>query len=447
MLVVCPKTVIGTWIRELQKHATQPYYVKRLRGSIRGVQDLLEGLQAPQTLKIWITNYDRIRMNMEALTRMRFDVLVADESTYIKSSRAKRTKAMLDLGETAKRRFILTGTPVGNTLLDLFSQFQFLSPGVLGFSSFTHFKYHYGRFVSTERGFEKLVGYQSIKELQTKMASCSFVVKKKDCLDLPEKIFEARYVEMGPVQRNLYEQMVSIALADIEGRLEANTTVQAQVVVVQLLRLAQICCGYMKCIDGTEREIPDGQGKIEALQDIIESVDPEEKLCVWARFRWDVKQMIKLLEKMKVSYACLTGKESETERERSITSFSSDNGARVMIGEPSSGGMGVTLIGSEHRPCTTVVYYSNDFSMLKRVQSEDRSHRIGVKQPVTYIDIVCEDSVEERISKVLQAKKELSEAIKDYRAIRALLLGEAPCMEPIEGQVPAWLREEVAACH
>ena len=162
VLIVCPKTVIGTWIRELKKHATKPYFVKRLRGHHRGIEDLLEGLHAKEQIKIWITNYDRAWRNMEGLLKMNFDMLVCDESTYIKRAGTKRTKAMLELAFTAKRRFILTGTPAANTLMDLYSQFEFLQPGVLGYSSYYGFKMHYGRFIHTAGGFEKLTGYKAI---------------------------------------------------------------------------------------------------------------------------------------------------------------------------------------------------------------------------------------------------------------------------------------------
>ena len=451
VLIVCPKTVIGTWIREFEKHAFEPYFIKRLRGHHRGVNDLLEGLNAPEKIKVWVTNYERVKMNLESLSRMKFDVMICDESTYIKNARAKRTKAIHELGETCSRRFLLTGTPAANSLMDLWAQFQFLSPGILGYSNYHAFKQAYARFKKTRGGFEKLVGYKRIDELQTRMASCSFVVKKKDCLDLPPKIYEERYVEMGTTQRALYEQMLQIALADLEGSLRADSTVQATVVVVQLLRLAQICCGYLKCIDGTERLIPDGDTKIEALKEIIETCDYDAKICIWARFRHDVRQIKALLHKMRISHACITGKQSENEREWAVNSFARDGGIRAIIGNPSAGGMGITLVGSPNQPCTTVVYYSNDFSMINRAQSEDRSHRIGTQLPVTYIDIVCEDSIEERICKVLQSKKELNDKLQNFEKIKHLLLGNGDSEQKFRTmkrrgkvEVPAFVAEQLA---
>ena len=211
----------------------------------------------------------------------------------------------------------------------------------------------------------------------------------------------------------------------------------------------------MKCIDGGEKRIPDGDVKLEAVKDIINDTDSESKICIWTRFRHDVIQVSNLLRKMNIPYVCLTGKENEAQRERNIISFGSDCGARVLIGEPGSGGMGVTLIGSENRPCTTVIYYSNDFSMLKRAQSEDRSHRIGIKQPISYIDIVCEDSLETQICKILQSKKEINDKIQNFESIKKLLLGNGnsdgklKVIKSKKREVPAWvydnLKEEMAA--
>lgn len=449
VLIVCPKSVIGTWKRELQKHSKKPFFFRRLRSHDLGVEDLLDGLHAKEKIKIWATNYERVIANLDGLKRMGFDILIADESTYIKEIRTKRTKAMIELAETCKRRFIMTGTPAGNNLLDLFAQFEFLQPGILGFSTFNAFKKYYGRFTITHGGFDKLIGYKGMEELKMRMANCSFVVKKKDCLDLPEKIFEERYVEMGKVQRELYEQMLSIAIADIEGSLSPDSTVQATVVIVQLLRLSQICCGYLRTISGDTKAIPDGNVKAEALKEIIEAIDPEEKICIWARFRWDIEQICNTLRKMKISYCCITGKESEKQRDYAIESFESDIGCRVIVGEPGCGGMGVTLIGSPKRPCTNVIYYSNDFSMLKRAQSEDRSHRIGIKLPVTYIDIVCEDSIEERICTVLQKKKELNEMIKDFKNIKSFLLGNGDTDKKLhrikakKKEIPEWVADKL----
>jgi SNF2 family DNA or RNA helicase len=254
---------------------------------------------------------------------------------------------------------------------------------------------------------------------------------------------------MGKVQRELYEQMLSIAIADIEGSMSPDHTVQATVVIVQLLRLSQICCGYLKTISQDTLAIPDGNVKIQALKETIEAIDAEEKICIWARFRWDITQICNLLRKMKISFACITGNESEKQRNMAVETFEQDWGPRVIVGEPGCGGMGVTLIGSPNRPCTNVIYYSNDFSMLKRAQSEDRSHRIGMKLPVTYIDIVCEDSIEERICTVLQKKKELNDMIRDFKNIKTFLLGDGNGEKKLrrikakKKEIPEWVAEKL----
>ena len=425
ILIVCPKSVISTWIREFEKHASKPYFIKRVRSHHRGVQDIIAGLQDPSPLKVWVTNYDRLESSLEFLKRIKPNVCVLDESTSIKSRNSKRTKAALELAPFCDRRFILTGTPVANTILDLWSQFQFLQPGVLGYHGYQQFKQHFARFKKTSGGFDKLVGYRNIEELKSRMATCSFVVKKKDCLDLPEKIYTTRFVEMGDQQRDLYEQMLSISLATIEGNLSPSGTVQASVVIVQLLRLCQIACGFLKTQTGDERAIPDGNVKVQALEDILDELPESDRVLVWARFHKDVDNIKELLDRKGISYGCYTGRETDVEKDKAEVSFNAPNGIRVLIGEAGSGGLGKTFIGTEDRPCTTAVYYSNDFSSLKRQQSEDRCHRIGMHCPVTYIDIVCEDSIEERITRVLQAKKDLNASVQNMSEIKHLLLGSS----------------------
>jgi SNF2 family DNA or RNA helicase len=424
ILIVCPKSVISTWIKEFEIHATKPYFIKRVRSNHRGVQDIIAGLQDPAPLKVWITNYDRLEPCLTFLQKIKPNICVLDESTCIKSRNSHRTKAAHILAESCERRFILTGTPVANTLLDLWAQFQFLQPGVLGFHGFQQYKQEFVRFKKTSGGFEKLLGYKNVEELKARMATCSFTVKKKDCLDLPEKIYTTRYVEMGERQRDLYEQMLAIALADIEGNLSPSGTVQASVVIVQLLRLAQIACGFMKTMDGGIRRIPDGDVKLQAVEEIFEELPENERVIIWARFHEDIDQLGELLTRLGITYGCYTGRENDNEKQRTETSFAHPEGIRVLIGEAGSGGLGKTFIGTEDRPCTTTIYYSNDFSSLKRQQSEDRCHRIGMFNPVTYIDIVCEDSIEERITKVLQSKKELNANVQDMAGIRHLLLGD-----------------------
>jgi len=422
MIVICPKSVTGQWIKEFAKHCTVPYWIARLKSHHRGVSQLVEGLRVKEKVKVWIINYDRVKTMGEYLAKIKPTICVLDESHSIKNRKAKRTKACIELGQHCERRFIFTGTPVANTLLDLFSQFNFLSAGSLGYASYKGFEQRFARFKKMRTGFDKLVGYKYVEELKTAMAKCSFTVKKSECLDLPPKMYVTRSIEMTEKQSILYEQMLTIALASLESDLSPENTVHATIVLVQMLRLSQIANGFLKTLTGEEKDIPGGNPKIDALSEIIDEVHPDEKIVIWARFHKDVDNITALLEKKRIRHTDLTGRSKN--RDANMDSFNSDHGARILIGEPGSGGLGVELLGTKDHPCTTVIYFSNDYSSTKRQQSEERSHRIGVVRPVTYIDLVAEGTIEERITEILQKKKQLNEFIKDFKGIRTLLTGE-----------------------
>ena len=421
-LIVCPKSVQSSWIDEFKTHAFEDYFICKMRRHYRGVENLVQGMKDDAKIKVWVINYEGVSALLDPLMKMGFDMVVLDESTFVKNRKAKRTKAIQYLGASAHRRCILNGTPAPNTLLDLYSQFEFLKPGVLGYTDFNNFKREYARYRKTAGGFDKLVGYANVDKLKLRMSTCSFFVKKKQCLDLPEKLYVTRKLEMTPKQAALYEQMLEICLADLEGNMSPEGTVSASVIIVQLLRLSQIACGFLKCTSGDTRNIPEGNVKLVALKEIIE--EAEGKVIVWARFKQDVANIVDMCkDELGIDAVCITGKENDEKRERAKQSFNSDNGARVLVGNPATGGLGLTLLGGETERCNTVVYYSNDFSSYKRLQSEDRNHRIGLRNAVTYYDLICEGTVEERILEVLLAKKELNETIANYNELRGFLLG------------------------
>lgn len=426
VLIVCPRSVQRTWLQEIRKDAPpdMPYWAGKMETSIRGMKTLLEMATARVPLKFVITNYEKLGSMGQALKAIKFDLMVLDESTKIKTPSTHRTKNALEIGESCSRRVILTGAPVTNNILDLFSQFEFLENGILGFSNFHQFKWRFARIAKLDgQRIEKVTGWQRLDELKERVARHSFIVRKDQCLDLPPKNYETRYVEMTEKQAELYEQMLETFLATLTDYSDPDGTMKAQVVIVQLLRLAQICCGYMKTVTGEELPIPGDNPKIEALMDIIEQLSPDAKLLVWARFHHDVKTISQALTNHRIGWAQLTGGLSDRERDEAVDLFNGKNHVRVLIGEPGTGGYGLTLLGHPDNPCYTVVYYSNDFSLEKRMQSEDRVHRIGQTRPVTYIDIVCENTVEERIAKALQEKRALSEMIKDVQSIKDKLLG------------------------
>jgi len=418
-LICSPKSVLVNWVRELNMDVGSSYRVavlsrigKHMRRELRPlnlvagkggefgtVDGLLELIRCKDVdLQVAIINYDNVKARLELLEKMKFDIIVLDESHKIKAMKAKRTKAVLQLAMSAKRRFILTGTPLTQNPMDLFAQFEFLGPGMalLGYTTF----YAYGNAYSTKNRWNKTRSFQNTGKLLQLASKWAFSVKKKDCLDLPDKVYTRREVEMSQEQADIYEQVATEVLLVLES-LGAEVTIQN--ILVQYLRLAQVTSGYIKTTDGREVEINKGHVKINELMDIIEETNGQ-KVVVWSRFVHEIKAICERLEKDGVKHVAYWGGVGSEQRQRAVDSFQNDPDVKVFVGNAQAGGIGINLTAG-----SVVVYTSNDFSLANRLQSEDRTHRIGQKNPVTYIDIICEDTIDELVLKRLQSKREMAE--------------------------------------
>jgi SNF2 family DNA or RNA helicase len=249
---------------------------------------------------------------------------------------------------------------------------------------------------------DKSCGYQNTDELVRSIDSHSFRVLKKDCLDLPDKIYQRHYVDMSEKQRKLYTTMKKSFIAELGGE-----TIEAPEAITRLLRMQQILCGWFPTEDGIEA-IDDKNPRIEALKDILSGIN--SKTIIWARFRADIKVIEKLLGDQAVSYH---GDVSPGARVYAIERFQNDPKIRYFVGTPQAGGTGITLTAAEY-----AIYYSNSFDLEQRLQSEDRCHRIGTKTNVTYIDIECQKSIDSKIIKALRDKKSIADMItKDPMSI------------------------------
>jgi len=229
-------------------------------------------------------------------------------------------------------------------------------------------------------------------ELSEKLKGFSYRVLKEDCLDLPPKNWTKRHIQLSKEQQKVYDQMKKTALATLNGKVTSTMTV-----ITQLMRLQQITCGHFVADDGTTQEIKNN--RITELMDVLDEI--EGKAIIWGHWQKDIQNMVSEIEKVHgpgsvVSYYGLT---PQDERQDNIRRFQSDPKCRFMVGTPSTGGYGITLTAAN-----TVIYYSNGYDLEKRLQSEDRAHRIGQKKNVTYIDIIAEKTVDEKIQKSLRKK-------------------------------------------
>tara|TARA_R110001592_G_scaffold166447_1_gene401496 strand:+ start:644 stop:2074 length:1431 start_codon:yes stop_codon:yes gene_type:complete len=404
-LIVAPKGVIKTWYeQELPTHL--PDHIENVNvlwqpNITKGQQEKLESLFEIETaLHILIMNVEAFSTDKGMKFASKFlnshKVLMAiDESTTIKTPTAKRTKNILGLSKHAKYKRIMTGSPVTKNPLDLFTQCEFLDPYLLDHASYYSFRNRYAVMKSMHvrgRTIQVVHAFQNLAELSDKLQGFSYRVLKEDCLDLPPKNFTKRHIILTGEQRKIYDEMKKTALATLNGKVTSTVTV-----LTQLMRMHQITCGHFTADDGSTQLIPNN--RITELMNVLE--ETEGKAIIWANYQRDITNIIESIVKeygpgSVVDYYGLTPQE---ERQDNIRKFQSDPKCRFIVGTPSTGGYGITLTTAN-----TVIYYSNGYDLEKRLQSEDRAHRIGQKKSVTYVDIICEDTVDDKIVKALRNK-------------------------------------------
>jgi len=411
-LIIAPKGVVGTWYsNELPTHL--PDHIENVNvlwqaNITKKQQENLDTLfEKGESLHILIMNVEALSTEKGFVFANKFlscheTMMAIDESTTIKTPSAKRTKNILSLTKETKYRRIMTGSPVTKNPLDLFSQCEFLSPWLLDFTSYYSFRNRYAQMKTLNmhgRQIQIVNGFKNLGELSDKLKDFSYRVLKEDCLDLPDKIFIKRQISLSKEQRKLYDQMKQEALAILNGK--QSTTVNT---LTQLMRLHQITCGHFTDDNGQIQAIENN--RIKELLSIIEDMDG--KAIIWAHYQYDIKNIIKEIEKIYgpgsvVDYYGLTLKE---DRQPNIKKFQDDPKCRFFVGTPATGGYGITLTAAN-----TVIYYSNGYDLEKRLQSEDRAHRIGQKKPVTYVDINAEDTVDEKIVKALRKKIDIASEV------------------------------------
>ena len=404
-LIIAPKGVYKNWYdSEIPEHMVKHINKKVVLWQAlinQKQQDKLDTLFKPEV------DFHILLMNVEALSTKKGvsfahkflishnTLLAIDESTTIKNPSAKRTKNILALSQLSKYRRILTGSPVTKSPLDLYTQCSFLNPDLLDYSSYYAFRTRYAEMRNANfggRSVQIVVGYRNLDELAEKLKPFSHRVLKDDCLDLPKKTFMKRIVQLTPDQKKIYIQMKQTALAEMNGKMITTATV-----LTQLMRLQQITCGHFKADDGTTQKI--ANNRIDELIDVLYEI--EGKTVIWAHWQNDVRHIIEALVKEFGEGCCVDyyGLTPQNERQEIIKKFQNNPKVRFFVGTPQTGGYGITLTAASN-----MIYYSNGYDLEKRKQSEARIDRIGQTKPMTYIDILAEDTVDERIVKALRKK-------------------------------------------
>lgn len=416
VLIVAPTSVCAVWPKELDTYAAFPYTVKTMLGTkAQRLKELNDLVRFPYPhLKVAVINFESVWREgiFEALLDYDADLIIADESQRIKTHNASQSKAMHELGDKARYKLILSGTPVQNEAIDIFSQYRFLDPSVFGLN-FYAFKNRY----CVMGGFEQrqIIRYRNLDQLIKKEHSIAYRVTKEEALDLPEQTFESRYVSLSAKERSLYDRL----RRDSYAELDSGGTITATTVLTRLLRLQQFTGGFLVEDEATKPQLV-SRGKLDALADILQDyvVEGGKKLVVFARFLPEIHEIEALCEKVFKASAhkgqppkravAIYGEIKKEERGGIVQQFQTDPGTMVFIGQIDTAGTGITLTAAD-----TCVYYSVNFNYATYEQSLSRIHRIGQRHPCTYIHLQVENSIDGMVLSALSKKEDLAKTVVD----------------------------------
>lgn len=406
VLVVAPTSVCSVWPHDLNQFATFPWEARVLLGDKKKRLKALNELEnwPFKALRIAVINYESTHREgiFEALAAYRPDLIVCDESQRIKNPSAAQSKALHKLGDAAPFRMILSGTPVQNNAVDLYSQYRFLDPAVYG-ANFYAFKNRYC--IMGGYGQHQIVGYRNMDELVEKEHSVAYRVTKEECLDLPQQTFINRYVQFTDAEQAIYEQLRKSSFLE----LETGENVTATTILTMYLRLMQLTGGFLTADEST-RPKQVNTAKLDALADIVDDyvVDAGKKLVIFARFRAEIAAIENLLRLRKIQYGSIYGDVPMEERGKIVEDFQANPDTKVFVAQIQTAGLGITL-----HAASTAVFYSYDYNYANYAQALARIHRIGQHLPVTYIHLVVDGRIDEKILAALENKEDMAKTVVD----------------------------------
>ncbi len=399
-VVLCPNSMKQVWAEEAETWGL-PYKVMVW-------PKVATCMAANQGNTLLIMNWEALLgkggQYLHRYMRDRSIYLAGDESIFIKNPRAKRTKVFLSLVEMVKTVRLLSGKPIVNSPLDIWAQLRAIGAPV------SRNPYAFRNHFCVMGGWQgkQIVGAQNQEELARVIAGHSFQATKAEWTDLPEKIYTRREYEMTKDQARYYKTMMDDFMVELE-----SGAVTAPMVVTQLNKLQQIASGFIYKEDGRGTPIL-GKAeppKIALVKEILEEVNG--KVIIFVKYRFSGEMLAEAFEQEGV--VTLRGGQSREEQKAAMDAFNKDDGVRVCVAAVSSAKYGLTLLGSGGQPCHTTIYYENDFSLDTRAQSEDRNHRHGQRNAVTYIDLVG-SPVERKVIKALQKKENLVKSLMGRKA-------------------------------
>ncbi len=444
-LIICPNNVRLNWKKEIERFCDCSVKATIIEGSLEGrIRALIRAFHDNgHDATVCIIGYDTIPVFWTQLQCIDWNIGVLDESQYIKSHLTTRWQYIEKLRDKCEKRLALTGTPIANTLLDLYTQFEWIGKGCSGFTSFSAFKDFHAVFDDDFRnngshsdGIQKLVGFQNVPFLQERLARHSFIITLEQALpDLPERTFDIIESTMTKEQEDVYKQLASQLIVEIEGS-DFTNTLTTNHILTKLLRLSEITAGYAKW-DGrvceetgrvlsTITKFFDPIPKLETLVEILKEKGPDEKTLVWSSFIAPIKKISERLTIEGIDHVTFYGATSSKKRQEAEERFNGDPKCKVWVGNPAAGGVGLNLVGYDwwngddaklNTNTTQAIYYCTNWSSLDRDQSSFRPHRKGTRVPVRTTDIVVPNSIDEHIRLVVVEKQIAAMELSDLRSV------------------------------
>lgn len=398
LLVVSPLSITSVWSEEFEKFAAFPYTLAILEGSSDKKRKAIADFFG-NGLEVLVINYESAWRLEKELSTWQPDMIICDEGHKIKTHNTSASKAMQRLGAAAKYRMLLTGTPVTNKALDIFSQYKFLNPAIFGRSFYT-FRSRY--FYMTGYGQHTPVMKDSMeKDFTRRLHSIAFRATKAECLNLPTTTDIVRKVVLEPKAMKIYRRLVDESYAEL-----SNGEVTVPNVLTRLLRLSQLTGGFLGNDDNSHVEQV-SDAKLSVLEDIVDAAAQEnQKLVIIVRFVPEIHAIQKLLDKKGIRYSLIMGEVKD--RGEQVRQFQTDPNVSVFIGQIATAGMGLTLTAA-----STMVFYSMDYSMSNYEQCRARIHRAGQKYPCTYLHLIAQGTVDGKVMQALRNKANLAKSLID----------------------------------
>lgn len=412
IVIVCPSTLRATWRKELVKYATVDYDFRIHDTKASWYRDFCRLDQRDGRLQILAVSVEGLGVSAGLFDSVcgffigRNVMVINDESSRIKNPAALRTKRTIEFRDHAQFRIILNGTPIAIGLEDLWSQYEFLDPNIIGSGDYWSYKTRY----LTMGGYEgkQIVGYQNVEELMSLIEPYTVEVGK-DVLDLPPKVMKTRYVSATPEQKALLKLIKKGIDDELDG-----PAIKVENVLERVLRWRQVVGGWLPEYDfDTEKTTLKplkSNPKMDDLFEMIEANFAGSKFIIWSTFIHELEFIAtKLMEKYgEESVRLYYGKTDKTERSAIEDAYCNDPKMRFFVANPATAGLGLTLISGEN---DIMWYYSGTNAYIDRAQSEDRAHRIGQANSVVVGDTIMEHTIDEVIAAGLLEKMGIEEYI------------------------------------